>query len=558
MASTSKNVSLVIVAVGMVAGAAHAILTWPGCKDIANTDFKAVVISNRSTDITAEPMKLAFDLLAAPTEDAKGKVDVYFTERLGNVRKFDSKLGKVITLGKITVKVDVVNSSDGVLGIALDPAFKTNHHVYLFYSYITTSEKNWRVSRFTLNPAHDKLELATEIPVVKIPINSGTKHTGGAIQFDAYGDLWITTGNDHIVGQDYPIYSSPNTNDLRGKILRIHPTVDGKYTIPTGNLFPPGTEKTKPEIYIMGARNPYTLSLDPVRRWAVFGDVGPDFWDMDGGYINNGGPEKTEEYDLAKAPGNYGYPYFAGDHQTKSGINASAPVVADNADWGPSGPGLKTLPAAISPIFPYKIGCAITGPIFRYDGDLISSIKFPPHFTRKWLVSDFTGESKMNVFTLNDAGDKITAQDNGVIGIPIYGPVDIQHGPDGALYVVNYAGYVPNSANTSIVRIEYIGDCRPALPKLELPSGTGAKEVQNGLSRMAARVEILPTPGLTVSVATSGEFTMVLRDLMGRPVASRTAKGPAPVLLDDAKRAGVYLLSVTTAEGGQVLKVIRN
>lgn len=561
MASILKNASLFLLASGIVAGTSHAVLSWPDCKDVANADFKAVPLVTRATDLAAEPMKMAFDLLAAKTEDAKGKVDVYFTERLGNVRKYDSKTGTVITLAKIPLNISTA-SSDGVLGIALDPAFKSNHYVYIYYTFVSTTEKTWRVSRFTLSPVHDKLDLATEIPVIKIPIYSGSLHPGGAIQFDSYGDLWISTGNDYGkgAGGEYPTYSSPNTNDLRGKILRIHPTPDGKYTIPTGNLFKEGTTSAKPEIYIMGNRNPYTIALDPVRRWVAWGDVGPDFFDMDKKAMNAAGsPEKTEEYDLAKAPGNYGYPFFSGDYQTKSGINPAAPVMDDATDWGASGPGLKTLPPAIAPIWAYKRACAITGPIFRYDGDLNSSIKFPPHFNRKWMVTDFNGDNnKMTVFTLDPDAAKITASEQIFSSIPLHGPLDMQQGPDGALYVNNYDGYRSSGTNTGIIRIEYNGDCRPALPKLETPTAITFKPLRRDMAYSAPKVEILQTAGFAVSVATQEGFTLVVSDMMGRPVASRTAKGPAPVPLEELNHAGIYVLRATTREGTQTMKVIRN
>ena len=67
-----------------------------------------------------------------------------------------------------------------------------------------------------------------------------------------------------------------NTNDLRGKILRIHPEDDGTYTIPEGNLFPKGTEKTRPEIYVMGDRNPWRISIDSKTGYIYWGEVGPD------------------------------------------------------------------------------------------------------------------------------------------------------------------------------------------------------------------------------------------------------------------------------------------
>ncbi|MEO7425273.1 MAG: PQQ-dependent sugar dehydrogenase [Fibrobacteria bacterium] len=558
MAVRKHTVKIAMLMAAVTALPSRAILTWPNCAEVTNANFTAVTLSNRGTDMTAEPMKMAFDLLAAKTEDAKGKVDVYFTERLGKVRKFDSKTGKVLTLATISLKIDAGTSSDGVHGIALDPGFKTNHFVYIYYSNLGTTDKAWRVSRFTLNADHTVLDLASEVVVLKVPISGGSKHPGGALQFDAYGDLWIGTGNDAKT-DDFPTYSSPNTNDLRGKILRIHPTADGKYTIPEGNLFKPGTEKTRPEIYVMGNRNPYSITLDPVRRWLTWGDVGPDDKDMDGKAINGTGQTmKTEEYDLATAPGNYGYPFFSGDYQTKSSINAAAPAMPANTDWGTSGPGLQTLPPAIAPIYAYKRACAITGPIYRYDGDLNSSNKFPPHFTRKWLVTDFNSDNaKITAFTLNDGGTAITAQEN-VIGIPLHAPEEMQFGPDGALYVINYNGYRSSGPNTAIIRIDYGGECRPLEPKVETTATVAIETGGRGLAGKGPQVQVTRASGLLVTVATEGAFSLDVRDLSGRLVLSRQAKGPAPIALSEVRQAGVYFLQVRNAEGERSLKIVRD
>ena len=67
-----------------------------------------------------------------------------------------------------------------------------------------------------------------------------------------------------------------NTNDLQGKILRINVQEDGSYTIPDGNLFPVGTAKTRPEIFVMGLRNPYRMSVDKATGAVMWGDYGPD------------------------------------------------------------------------------------------------------------------------------------------------------------------------------------------------------------------------------------------------------------------------------------------
>jgi cytochrome c len=536
---------------------AQAAFTYPNCLDVTAAEIKTVPIATRATDGVSEPMKMAFDLVAGPTEDAKGKVDVYFTERMGKVRKFDSKTSKVMDLATIPLDVNQGGSSDGLLGIALDPAFKTSHRVFLYYSFISTGEKNWRVSRFTLNAAHDKMDLASEVNILKVTIHGGSKHPGGAMQFDRSGDLWISTGNDYYDG-DFPIWSSANTNDLRGKILRIHPLdavgPDGKmYSIPSGNLFKPGTNLTKPEIYIMGNRNPYTITLDPIRKWVLWGDVGPDGTNMNGEKMNNGGLEKTEEYDLAQAPGNYGYPFFAGDFTTKPGMSAANPMIPDTTDWHGYTPGLLALPPAIAPLYPYKKSCAITGPLYRYDGDLNSSIKFPPHFQRKWFVSDFNGNNQpIKAINVDDAGKVVSGEEN-IPGIALKGPLDIQQGPDGAIYVNNYGGvWRAAEANTGIIRIEYTGACRPTTPKLEVITdiASSGQKVYRG-----PRVDL--THGFTVSIRTEGEFDLTLSDLSGRNIGQRHGRGANLIALNEVKRPGVYFLRVKTLEGSETLKLVK-
>lgn len=116
----------------------------------------------------------------------------------------------------------------------------------------------------------------------------------GDVDFDAQGNLYLSTGgntpasgpnvNGYTPINDAATYNpglderrgSGNTNDLRGKILRIHVQEDGTYTIPPGNLFPVGTEKTRPEIFVMGLRNPYRMSVDKATGAVMWGDYGPD------------------------------------------------------------------------------------------------------------------------------------------------------------------------------------------------------------------------------------------------------------------------------------------
>jgi hypothetical protein len=189
---------------------------------------------------------------------------------------------------------------------------------------------------------------------------------------------------------------------------------------------------------------------------------------------------------------------------------------------------------------------------------LNSSIKFPPHFTRKWLVTDFNSDNaKITAFTLNEGGTAITAQEN-VIGISLHAPEEMQFGPDGALYVVNYNGYRTSGPNTAIIRIEYSGDCRPPEPKLETPATVAIETGRTGRPGKGPHVEVTGASGLLVTVATEGAFSLDVRDLTGRLVLSRQAKGPAPIALSEVRQAGVYFLQVRNAEGERSLKIVRD
>jgi len=315
------------------------------------------------------------------------------------------------------------------------------------------------------------------------------------MQFDAYGDLWIAQGANGgnvlgkmgttapIIGmnEDFKYKSeewgASSTHGMRGGFLRIHPDNSAKgYSIPAGNFGEYfykqtndakylDTSKVYPEIYIKGTRNNYSMALDPVRRWVLWGDVGPDELTY----------TQREEYNLRLTPGFEGWPYFTGNNLKFAGDhNPAAPV--NNSKWNT---GLTTLPPA-RPTFPLPSdfrtkelhGAPITGPLYLYDGDSKSTIKFPPHFNRKWFVTDYTW-GQIYVFDVDAGGTQATAYQPFLKNIEFKGPVDLRQGPDGALYIVNYgkANFTTTAGQTSIQKISYTGSCRPPEPKLEVPTG---------------------------------------------------------------------------------------
>ncbi len=198
---------------------------------------------------------------------------VFYIERDGRVQVVKPDTGNTVT----AIDLDVfTGNEDGLIGIRLDPDFATNNWVYLYYAPNDGVARNL-LSRFTVSG--DSIDAATEEVVLQVDTQRNTCcHAGGTMTFDSDGNLYLATGDntnpfssdaytpiDERPGRaDYDAQrTSGNTNDLRGKVIRIHPEDDGTYTIPEGNLFPPGTAQTRPEIYAMGFRNPFRIGIDP-------------------------------------------------------------------------------------------------------------------------------------------------------------------------------------------------------------------------------------------------------------------------------------------------------
>src|SRR5579863_7414285 len=258
---------------------------------------------------------------------------VFYAERAGRVKMWRPETKTTEIIGQIVVEdYQKTGLEDGLLGITLDPHFTENGWIYLFYSPPETHlDGNGQkageniLSRFTLRGG--KLELSSE----KVMLRVGTQretccHAGGSLTFDAKGNIYVSTGDntlpftsDGYSPQDerpghgpYDAQkSSANANDLRGKILRVTPQPDGTVKIPDGNLFKPGTPGTRPEIYVMGCRNPFRISVDQKTGFVYWGEVGPDAY----GFKEGRGPAGMDEFNQARAPGNFGWPYFIGDNK---------------------------------------------------------------------------------------------------------------------------------------------------------------------------------------------------------------------------------------------------
>lgn len=432
----------------------------------------------------------------------------------GKVKLFDATTSTVSDLGTVDVYrdnsgADGAGVENGLLGIAADPNFATNNWIYVFFSRKISDathsagdggikEHEHMLRRYTVAGG----KLTSPKDMLNMPRQSA-RHAAGGMTFDkASGDLLVTTGDDTYPGSPQTTYggrneasdylnslrSSGNTNDLRGKVLRIHPLpfpdsetpgmgVGKAYSIPTGNLFPVGTEKTRPEIYTMGHRNPYKVKVDPVSGVGLIGEVGPDARSSDAAKGTIG----HDEFNLVLKAANYGWPFANANNLMYTAIAGEAYTVgtkfeANNLkNMSKLNTGLQDLPPATPALAYYCSGqnapepfaalnnnkgagsAAIAGPYYRYNASSTTKGRLPAYFHGKWIIGDW---SRNRIWVLElDANNAVKKIENLYSAGKV---IDMDIGPNGELYVLEYgfsaSGDYQGDVNSgSIYRLEYTG-----------------------------------------------------------------------------------------------------
>lgn len=540
---------------------------------------KTVLINDLNT-----PMELAV------AEDGR----VFYTElRSANLGVFDTRSGtqSIVHRFEVTTK-----GGTGLIGVTLDPDFAANNYMYLYYSPPVEGEPIWfNLSRFVVR-ANNTLDLESERVLLRVPVeeNSGAHH-GGSLAFDSEGNLFLSTGDssspfpadgyaplDERPGAEYYSLdaqrSAGNTNDLKGKILRIHPLQEAEegdplYSIPDGNLFPPGTDKTRPEIYAMGCRNPYRIAVNPDTGTVYWGDIGPD-----AGEEGPQGPRGYDEFNQAKAPGNFGWPYFIGDNQAYADwdfaakeagpkFNPEAPV-----NDSPNNTGLRELPPAQHPMiwYPYvasetfpELGeggrSAMAGAFYSYDPETGSAKKFPDYYDRTLFVFEWMRNWVM-ALRFNAEEKLLRAEPFMSARGDFRRPIDLAFGKDGVMYMLEYGSvYGADNEDARLVKIEYNrGNRKPVarasiIDSAALAERSGKVFITSELRTVAGQREIAGKAPLRVHFSSGGTVDPDDNDSLSYewflqgPEKRTTEKNPVHTY----RQAGVYraVLKVSDREG---------
>jgi len=302
----------------------------------------------------------------------------------GAIRIF--KNGALLGTNFASFNVDA-NGERGLLGLAFDPNFSNNQHLYIYYTPNTGSPRRNRLSRLTANG--DVMVTGSESVLLDFdPLSGATNHNGGFLKFGPDGKLYVA------IGENATPANAQNYHTYHGKLLRLNADGSAPTDNPFYNTTPNGTTPTEQSkrVWALGLRNPFSFDVQPGTGKIFVNDVGQNTY---------------EEIDDATTSGqNFGWPSQEG----------------------------TSVAGFVSPVYFYSHGsgddhgCAITGGAFFNP----TSTNYPATYTGNYFYLDYCNQW-INRLVLTGGTASRQAFATSLPG----SAVCIATGPDGNLYFLS-------------------------------------------------------------------------------------------------------------------------
>ena len=402
------------------------------------------------------------------------------------------------------------------MGIAVHPNFEINRWIFLFYTPSVSNSQNrvHRLSRFELDP--NTFAVIKEKVLLRIEATTTDQwHSGGSMDFDAYGDLWIQVGDNVEADGNTSSrrsnagWASGNTANLIGGVIRIHPdSSDVGYSIPRGNFgeyfaeqFPNNfgtsymdTNRVRSQIYAKGQRSNFTSGSHPTEQVYVWGE------------INTG--KMWDEINVVNAPVFGGWPIYQGNADTNraggsgnrysytfeetSDLTVTTDISQFVGNLNNQNPDYSSTVTTLPPIYNADLGGDVVDNIVYvsdvyYYGEqdsLWTNRTFPPHFHDTFLsggggstnnnvrleslafstdsssVTAGVRQTNLSTFFAGNSSNSEEFEEMFRGFIP-----DINFGPDGALYILRRTDSDQYNSSTNeirsrLYRVDYTGDCK--------------------------------------------------------------------------------------------------
>jgi glucose/arabinose dehydrogenase len=359
----------------------------------------------------------------------------------GTVRVF--KNGALLSTPFIDIRNKVSNYWDrGLLGIGVPPDFATSQEVYLLYTYENDAtngdgQKTGRLARYiasgdTASPSTETVILGSQVgagcggftpPSDCLP-NEGFSHAIGSVNFGADGTVWVTNGDaaSYTVVDDQALRAQ-SVDSLAGKVIHVSRTGQG---LPSNPFWDGNAGSARSKVWAYGLRNPYRFNLSPFTGIPFLGDVG---WNT------------TEEVDSVPSAVNLGWPCYEGTPQQ----GGYAPKATCQALYAQGASAVRT---------PLDEWGHAGGSSAATGGTFYTGTVYPAQYQGAYFYADY-GQGWIRYLKVDANNNRVGAPVTFATGAN--GPVDIEMGPDGYLYVLQIN-------NGTLLRLKYNGTPPPPPP----------------------------------------------------------------------------------------------